>query len=285
MRLIAFKTDYCDRCRLFSYPAIQFFMNLFRIRQTSRIVLILLLAFSLTGCIYWWRAYQTYVQMGEFDRYFKVAVAEDFTLQFKEPILYSKDFVSLAKLHASEEKPTPVGKRWRYWFRKVDEKGKLVAPKVEFYSDLNFNRKDRITAWSFSSLFLEIAPPKLLEVSLRSIGGADINKEKMQLKADTSHLGKINVELPLKNKIIEKLGEPLRIDNDIDQEVYVYHFKLITHGIEEGYEDRELTELNLSFDKKTQELTKMSGRFAGLKISINYGNLVGKASPGSLASG
>jgi hypothetical protein len=160
-------------------------MNLFHLRQTSRIVLILLLAFSLTGCIYWWRAYQTYVQMGEFDRYFKVAVADDFTLQFKEPILYSKDFVSLAKLHASEEKPTPEGKRWRYWFRKVDEKGKLVAPKVEFYSDLNFNRKDRITAWSFSSLFLEIAPPKLLEVSLRSIGGADINKEKASNRIKT----------------------------------------------------------------------------------------------------
>lgn len=260
-------------------------MNVFKIRQIFRIALILLLTLPLIGCIYWWRAYQTYLQMGEFDRYFKVAVADEFTLHFKDPILYSEDFVSLAKLHASEEKPTPTGKRWRYWFRKVDEKGKLIIPKVEFYSDLNFNRKDRITAWSFSPLFLEIAPPKLLEVSLRSIGGADINKEKMQLKADTSRLGKIEVKLPLKNKVVEKLGEPLRIENDLDQEVYVYHFKLMTHGIEEGYEDRELTVLHLSFDKKTQELTKMSGRFAGLKISINYGNLVGKTSPGTLASG
>jgi hypothetical protein len=282
MPLIIFRKD-CVYCRLFSNPSVQFFMNLSCIRQIFRIILILLLAFSLTGCIYWWRAYQTYVQMGEFDRYFKVAVADDFSLQFKKPILYSKDFVSLAKLHASEEKPTPEGKRWRYWFRKVDEKGKLATPKIEFYSDLTFNKEDRITAWSFSPLFLEIAPPKLLEVSLRSIGGADINQEKMQLKADTSRLGKINVELPLKNKIVEKLGKPLRIDNDMDQEVYVYHFKLITHGIEEGYEDRELTVLHLNFDNKTQELTKMSGRFAGLKISINYGKLTGKTYPETVA--
>ncbi|MBL1264876.1 hypothetical protein [Candidatus Methylomicrobium oryzae] len=259
-------------------------MNSFFFRKILRIALILLLALPLAGCIYWWRAYQTYLQMSEFDRYFKVAVADDFTLQFKEPILYSDDFVSLAKLHASEEKPTSDGKRWRYWFRKVDQQGKVIKPKIEFYSDLNFNRQDRITAWSFSSLFLEIAPPKLLEVSLRSIGGADINKEKMQLKADTSRLGKINVNLPLKSKVVEKLGEPLRINDDHDQDIYVYHFKLITHGIEEGYEDRELTTLNLSFDKKTQELTKMSGRFAGLKISINYGNLVGKAPSGIVAS-
>jgi hypothetical protein len=258
-------------------------MNLLFSRQIFRTALVLLLALPLTGCIYWWRAYQTYVQMGEFDRYFKVAVADDFTLQFKEPILYSDDFVSLAKLHASEEKQTPEGKRWRYWFRKIDRQGKPVKPKIEFYSDLNFNRQDRITAWSFSPLFLEIAPPKLLEVSLRSIGGADINKEKMQLKADTSRFAKINVELPLKSKVVEKLGEPLRIDDDRDQEIYVYHFRLITHGIEEGYEDRQLSVINLSFDKKTEELTKMSGRFAGLKISINYGNLVGKAPPGTLA--
>ena len=247
------------------------------IKTIFRAVLAIFIIASLTGCIYWWRAYQTYVQMSEFDRYFKVAVADDFTLKFKEPIMYSQDFVSLAKLHASEEKPTPEGKRWRYWFRKVDSKGKLVTPKVEFYSDLNFNKEDRITAWTFSPLFLEIAPPKFLEVSLRSIGGADINEDKMQLKADTSRFGKITAKLPLKSKVVEKLGAPLRIDDDNDQEVYVYHFKLVTHGIEKGYEDRELTVISLSFDKKSQEMTKMSGRFAGLKVSIKYGNLVNKA--------
>jgi len=251
-------------------------MNRSNLRQPFRIALALLLTVSLTGCIYWWRAYQTYVQMSEFDRYFKVTVADDFTLHFKEPIMYSEDFVSLAKLHASEEKTTPDGKHWRYWFRKVDNQGKLIKPKIEFYSDLNFNKQDRITSWSFSSLFLEIAPPKFLEVSLRSIGGADINEEKMQLKADTSRIGKIDAELPRKDKVVEKLGEPLRIDKEPDQEVYVYHFKLITHDIEEGYEERELTVISLSFDNKTQELTRMSGRFAGLKVSINYGNLAHK---------
>jgi len=251
-------------------------MNLSKARPTFRIASVLLLSLSLTGCIYWWRAYQTYVQMSEFDRYFKVAAADDFTLLFKEPVMYSGDFVSLAKLRASEEKTTPTGKQWRYWFRKVDNKGRLIKPKIEFYSDLNFNKEDRITAWSFSSLFLEIAPPKFLEVSLRSIGGADINEDKMQLKADTSRIGKVDAELPRKSKVVEKLGEPLRIDKNNDQEIYVYHFKLVTPGIEEGYEDRELSIINLSFDKKTQEMTKMSGRFAGLKISINYGNLVHK---------
>jgi hypothetical protein len=251
-------------------------MSFFNTLKIFRIASVLLLTFFLTGCLYWWRAYQTYQQMGEFDRYFSVASADDFTLHFKEPILFSEDFVSLAKLHASEENPTPNGKHWRYWFRKVDKAGKLVTPKVEFYSDLNFNKQDRVTDWSFSSLFLEIAPPKFLEVSLRSIGGAEINKDKMQLRADTSRFGKINAELPNKDKIVEKLGEPLKIKNKDNEDIYVYHFKLITHDIEEGYEDRELSIVSLSFDKKTRELAKMSGRFAGLKVSINYGKLADK---------
>lgn len=238
--------------------------------RALRSLVILALAASLTGCIYWIRAYQTYLQMDEFDRYFKVVVKDDFTLHFKEPILYSGDFVSLARLHSSQEFPTADGKRWRYWFRKLDKRNKIVKPEIKFYFDLTFNKYDRITAWSFSPLFLEIAPSKFLEVSLRSLGGAEINKDKMQLRANTDLIDKISATLPKKQDVVAKLGEPIRIDDDKKQEIYLYRFRLETHDIEKGYEDRALSEVRLSFDKSTQELTRMAGRFAGLKISINY---------------
>ena len=236
-----------------------------------RILVMLVFTLSLTGCIYWVRAYQTYLQMGEFDRYFKVVSGEDFTLHFKEPILFSQDFVSLSKLYSSMDTPNKEGGRhWRYWFRKMDGKGNIIKPEIKFYSDLNFNKEGRITTWTFSHLFLAIAPPEFLEVSLRSIGGADINKDKMQLKANANLLDKISTPLPKKASVLAQLGEPLRIQDDHEQEIYIYHFQLETHGIEEGFEDRALSEVKLSFDKKTQEMVRMSGRFAGLKISINY---------------
>ena len=241
-----------------------------KIKRFLRVICALILAGSLSGCIYWIRAYQTYLQMGEFDRYFKTVSTDEFTLQFKEPILYSKDFVSLSKLYASQDIPTPVGRSWRYWFRKIDANNKLIVPEVKFYTDLNFNKEGRIIAWSFSSLFLQIAPPKFLEVSLRSIGGAEIDKEKRQLRADSKLLDKISEELPRKPAVLAQLGEPLEIKDEGDVEVYLYHFLLETHHIEKGYEDRALSEVKLSFDKKTGELIRMSGRFAGLKISINY---------------
>lgn len=252
------------------------------IKHFFLILCLLVLTCSLSGCIYWIRAYQTYLQMDEFDRYFTIVTTDEFTLQFKEPILYSKDFVSLSRLYASEDDPTLEGRRWRYWFRKVDANNKMIVPEVKFYSDLTFNKEERIIAWSFSSLFLQIAPPKFLEVSLRSIGGAEIDTEKQQLRANSKLIDKISEDLPKKPAVLSQLGEPLEIKDEGDIEVYMYHFLLETYHIEKGYEDRALSEVKISFDKKTQELIRMSGRFAGLKVSINYRKFLNEPAGGAL---
>lgn len=241
-----------------------------RINRFVRLLLAFGLLATMTGCLHWLHAYQTYRQMNEFDRYFAVTSKEDFTVHFKEPKLYSEDFVSLAKLHASTEELLTDGKRWRYWFRKVDKDNKQVAPEISFYCDLAFNKEEKVTAWTFSKLFLQIAPAEFLEASFRSLGGAEINEEKKQLKAKADQLEKISALLPKKAAVIKQLGEPLEITDEEKQEVYLYRFKLDARDIEEGYEDRGLSEVRLMFDKSTTELTKMSGRFAGLKISINY---------------
>ncbi len=240
------------------------------IKRCLQIIFFLVLTSSLSGCMYWVRAYQVYLQMDEFDRNFSVVANDEFTLQFKNPILFSKDFVSLSRLYASQDDLTADGRRWRYWFRKVDGNNKLLEPEVKFYSDLNFNKESRLIAWSFSSLFLAIAPPKFLEVSLRSIGGGEIDKEKQQLKANTAFLEKISDALPKKPAVLAQLGEPFEIKDEPEQEVYIYRFLLETHHIDPGYEDRALNEVKITFDKKTQDLIKMAGSFAGLKVSINY---------------
>jgi len=250
------------------------------INRRLRIICLLILAALLSGCLYWIRAYQTYLQMNEFDRYFSIAVTDDFTLQFKEPVLYNQDFVSLSKLYPSDDTPTEDGGRhWRYRFVKVDADKKPVTPEIKFYSDLLFNQQKRLIAWSFSSLFLQIAPPQFLEISLRSIAGADIDKEKKQLKANTDLLDKISAELPKKFAVLAQLGEPLEIKDEPDQEIYIYHFLLDTPHIEAGYENNALNEVKLSFDKKTHELFNMAGNFAGLKVSIDYRKFLDVAMP------
>lgn len=248
------------------------------INRKFRLFGLLILILSLSGCMYWVRAYQTYLQMSDFDSHFSFSVTKDsdFTLNFKEPILFSEDFVSLSKLYASEDTPTKEGgRRWRYWFRKLDAKGQIIKPEINFYSDLYFNQEKKITAWSFSKLFLQIAPQKFLEASLRAIGGGKIDKEKRQLRANPEGLEKVSQQLPKKAAVIAQLGEPLTITQEPDKEIYFYRFLLETHLVEKGYEDRVFNEVRITFDKKTQDLIRMSGRFAGLKASINYRKLQG----------
>ena len=233
-------------------------------------ILILSLLISLTGCFYWWRTYLTYLQLGEFDKYFSISVAEDFTVHFKHPVLLSEDLVSLAKLRASEEIKTPSGQLWHYRFRKLDNQGDILFPEIQFTLSPRFNLENEVIALSFSRIFLQIAPPEFLELSIRSVGSGVIDKDKRQLKVDTDKVHKINAELPLKNVVLANLGEPFEIKEDETHEVYLYYFMLEAHGIIKGYEDRALSTIKLTFDKETQEMIKMSGRFAGLKISINY---------------
>jgi len=142
-----------------------------------RWILILSLMFSLTGCFYWWRTYLTYLQMGEFDEHFSISVDEDFTVHFKHPILLAEDFVSLAKLHASEEIITPSGQLWHYRFRKSDKQGDILAPEIQFTLSLTFNQQDEVIALSFSRIFLQIAPSEFLELSIRSVGSGVIDKK------------------------------------------------------------------------------------------------------------
>lgn len=235
-----------------------------------RLLTVFVLALSLSGCFYWWRAYQTYRQMDDFDNHFAISVDDEFTVHFKDPILYNEDFISLAKLKPSAIQQTAYGQLWKYHFHKVDKNNRLITPGIRFSFDLGFNQDNRIIAWSFSPLFLQIAPPEFLELSFRSLGAAEINEDKRQLKVNTEKVAKIDADLPLKSVVLAKLGEPLKTEQDNDLDVYIYHFQLEAYDIEEGYEDRALSEIKLSFNKQSSELVKMTGRFAGLKISIDY---------------
>jgi len=241
-------------------------------QRLLRCILLLILMASLTGCFYWWRTYQTYQQLGDFDDNFSITNTESFALNFKQPRLYSEDFVSLAKLRPTTEVKTEQGLLWRYEFNKVDAKGVLVSPEISFFVGLAFNQDDRIVSCTFSPLFLQIIPAEFLEISIRSVAKGKINKASRQLKVDTANVDKIASALPLKQSVVAKLGEPVEVTETELEQIYIYHFLLNAHDIEEGYEERALNVIKLYFNKTSDEMVKMSGSFAGLKISIDYRN-------------
>jgi len=234
-----------------------------------RLVTILLLAGLISGCVYW-RLLQTKLQLNEFDQYFSVIAADDFTWHFKQPLIYSDDFTFLAKLQPSSIQSEPYGEKWQLLFRKINKQGKLTRPEVNYFFTLKFNQEQRLTDFSLSSLFLNMAPPKFLEASLRSLGSGDIYESRRQLKVSADKMLKISSQLPKQPKILQYFGQPLEKTEEDGLDVYLYHFRLETPYIEKGYEDRALSALKLWFDKNTLELVKFGGRFAGLKLRIDY---------------
>lgn len=231
--------------------------------------MLILASALLTGCVYW-RLYQVKLQLEEFDRYFSVNVTDQFTVNFKDPVMYREDFDDLSRLLPSSCLAQGIEKFCIYRFYKIDGRKKRSSPQVEFFFKLNYNAEDRLMAWTYSPVFLKIAPPEFLEVSLRSLGGGEINRDKNQLKADFSSVDKTSAELPVKSETLLYFGPPLKIESKPEEEVFIYHFQLDTPSIESGYEDRALSLVKLTFDKKTEKLVKMAGSFAGLKVSIDY---------------
>lgn len=238
-------------------------------RAYYRLIIILLFAGLISGCVYW-RLFQTKIQLNEFDKYFSVIVADDFTWHFNQPLIYSEDFTFLSKLQPSSIYPEPYGQEWRYLFRKVNERGELARPEVSYFFTLKFNHEQRLTDFSLSPLFLNIAPAKFLEASLRSLGSGDVYESKRQLKVSADKMLKISSQLPKQSKILQYFGQPLEKTEEDGLDVYLYHFRLETPHIEKGYEDHALSVLKLWFDKKNLELVKFGGRFAGLKLRIDY---------------
>ncbi len=248
-------------------------MKTYNYYRYLRIFCIALICSLLSGCVYW-RLYQTKLQIDEFDKYFTFQTKDDLIWIFKKPIIYSSDFVYLSKLQPSSCAPNGEGKTCQYRFRKANKQNQLIFPEVQFFFELSFNKEDRLVSWLFSPLFLEIAPPELIELSLRSLGGAEIIASKNQVKADVSSLNKIPLVLPKKSAILKHMGDPLEIEKNDDVNIFVYHFLLETPQIEDGYQERALSVIKLSINNKTGDLVKMSGRFAGLKLSIDYRDYV-----------
>ena len=246
----------------------------FRVARLLRVILLVNIAALLTGCVYW-RLYQTKQQLNDFENYFSVIIKDDFTWHFKHPLVYSDDFLYLSKFYPTVTKTWIQGYRWRYQFYKVDQNNQRVNPPVSYYFDLSFNNEQRLTDWSLSALFLNIAPADFLEASLRSIGKGDINQSKHQLKVDVASMQKTTAQLPLKSTIVEQLGKPLAITQKENLQVYSYHFLLDTPNIEAGYEDRALNTVDLYFDEN-DSLVKVKGRFVGIKLKIDYRKYMAK---------
>ncbi len=232
-----------------------------------RYLVLALLLTSLSACV-WFRLLELKNQLAKFDENFAIEASDHFTLVFKNPVLLNDDFVTLAKLQPTSKEQTPTGSRWIQAFHKIDAKGRL-QPGVDFFFTLDFDQDDYLTRWDFSPIFMVMVPAKFFEDSIRSLAKGKVDEASRKYKVDPKDRAKITVPPPTLQQIKQAMGEPLEKSKEDGKNVYVYRFMVDSPWIDKDYQDRRFTDVKLYFDPKTEELTRMGGRFIGLKINIS----------------
>jgi len=248
-------------------------------RFTKSLFNTLLLSFfllTLSGCVYV-RLLEAKNQLADFERNFRVQVTDDyFHLDFLNPVLLSDDFRYLTKLHPSRIEKLSQGYRWYLDFHQMDS-GDQPGKTIVF--GMTFNGKGKLSGWDFSPVFLEMAPAAFLEASIRSLGKGKVDEGRRQLKVDAEDLPKVSAPPPNRKKILEVLGSPAEQAEKDGMTLYVYRFKAEAIPTGEEDEKRQVAVAKLYFNPVTDELIKMSSRFVGLKIAIDYRRLAQSSSP------
>lgn len=243
---------------------------------SARRALILFLAVTLSGCV-WFRLLEIKNQLADFDENIRIEVVEKhFIVHFREPVLLSEDFVYLSKLNPSRiEKLTNGGYRWFLDFHL--DPAKTAEQKTQLVSfSMTYTREHKLEAFDFSPLFVEMAPVAFLEASIRSLGVGKIDQEKRQLKVDPEDLPKLIAALPKSADITRVMGPPESVVNENGLRILVYRFKADSLPVDKEYEERRIAEAKLYFDPSKDEILGLKGRFAGLKLSIDYKKLAGR---------
>ena len=236
-------------------------------------LLLLAMMLMLSGCV-WLRLLEIKNQLADFDENVRIEVADQhFIVHLLKPVLFSDDFVYLSKLRPSRIEKEPQGSyRWYLDFhmdptRTPEQKTKIVS------FIMTYNAEHRLAAFDFSPLFVEMAPPQFLEASIRSLGVGKVDQGKKQLKVDPEDLPKLTAKLPKTADITKVMGPPYQEGRDDGMKVLLYRFKAASQPVDKEYEERRIAEAYLYFDPAKDELVRLRGKFAGLKLSIDYRKL------------
>lgn len=226
-----------------------------------------LIALTAGGCVYL-RLLALKNQLADFDGHFAAEVGEEFVLRCKEPVIYGKDIVNLTELMPSAVIPEGARKTFVFHFQKTGDGGS--APGQDLIFRMGFNEEDKLDTVVFSGLILKIVPPEFLELSLRSLGHAEVDRKKRQVRADSSKWAREGLVAPARDSIAEHLGAPAESEWKDGREILTYRYRLSTPTAGEKAEEKSKAVMRLFFNPETGRLADMSGNFAGLKLSIHY---------------
>ena len=237
---------------------------------------LLFVALALSGCV-WLRLLEVKGQVDDFDKNIAITITDRLSLRFRHPVMYDEDFLYLTDLNPTRIDAMPQGTRWIVDFHKLDRNGRFEVPRKTLTFIMDFNAGRKLSGFSFSPLFLAMAPPQFLEASIRSLGKGRVDAGKRQLRVDPSDLPKIDASLPTRADMHRIYGRPYSIAKDGDDTRFVYRFLADVRPRSPKAESKRLAEVKLLFQGPRETLAQMEGKFVGLKLRIDYRKLRGQS--------
>jgi len=222
-----------------------------------------LLIFS--GCV-WLRLLELKKQCANPEEYFDFSDTRGLTISAKKPVLFQKD---LRRLGLSPTSTAVINGEtvWKLVFQKILPFEKEAASDFNLILTFRFTDNNKVRSVHISENYSSIMPKQSVIATMRSIGGAGIDKRKKE--ASVQGAGTLaNLRLAYRADALRMLGMPYATEKKPNANVLIYKYMLDTVIVRKKKAHEYW--VRLTYDNRTERLLSVRSELPIGTIEINY---------------
>ncbi len=227
----------------------------------KKIISVMLLIVSLQGC-YYTRLLEVKKQMKDFERYFHISNENNFTMEFKKPILLEKDIVKILNSAPYHLEEINDKNNYHYILIKDISTKKVIDHDYDIPICFKFENgklKKYISDKKFPKVFSKL----FLNDVFKGVGHAKLDKKRFLLLVDLKKNMKSSkrYKMPTVKNFLEFLGEPSEIVYNESRYNLSYRYQL------RGSDKNNLKlDFKFYFNINTMQLNKLSMQIKGYDL-------------------
>jgi hypothetical protein len=208
-------------------------------------------------------------QLQQLNRYFQLKTGEGIKLNNLRPVLTPEDVLLIMEDVPTRTISEDLTEHWYYDFQKRYIRGQGEAPSFDFSQILTFEQ-EKLASLHYTSTFLTVFEPLLLEHILQAIGEGTFDQEEERL---VFHWNLQNTLLPTQQQMEVAWGAPYSILPIESEQRHVYIFTL---QIPDLPNDKPVPILSiwLIFHPDTQYLERIKGWYKSTSFELNFAESV-----------
>jgi hypothetical protein len=241
-----------------------------KIKRYALIVALAFLALSLKGCVYL-RLLEVKSQLSDFEKNFRLEDKGSLDLIFLKPVLLKKDILHLVKQGPTTIQESPKISIWQFYFQKKGE-GKSQNEKEFDVPVYFFFEGEALAMVKLPKRFIEILPRPFIVESFKAIGRGKVHTEERHVSG-TLPVKKEGdgIPIPCKTDFLRLLGKPTEERSSSHAFAMNYIYVLKPCSPESPGNPRQAW-ASFEFPIRTNRLSKAEAGFAGIRLSMIFGN-------------